>query len=144
MLKKLLLLVALLAPLPAIAQSVQQSGSVTRNQVPVWVTSGVIGGSQSAPSSSADSVISSLGVTNNGGAGFCVNSGRAASTAYQALCFGANTTGPATISLQNFGSAPAETLNFIINGVTFPFPGALASITIASTPITGGTNGNCL
>jgi hypothetical protein len=144
MLKKLLLLVALLAPLPAIAQSVQQSGSVTRNQVPVWVTSGVIGGSQSAPSSSADSVISSLGVTNNGGAGFCVNSGRAASTAYQALCFGANTTGPATITLQNFGSAPAETLNFIINGVTFPFPGALASITIASTPVIGGTNGDCL
>ena len=63
MLKKLMVSAALLLAVPAYAQNVQQSGSVTRNHIPVWNTSGVIadGGS------SADSPITSMGVTNNGG-----------------------------------------------------------------------------
>jgi hypothetical protein len=140
MLKKLLISVALLAASPAFSQSVSYVTPVTRGHSVVWNTNGVIadGGS------SADSPITSLGITNNGGSGLCINSARAASAGYNALCFGASTSAPATISLQNFGTAPAETLNFVINGVTFPFPGALASITINSTPVLGGTNGNCL
>src|ERR1700722_7102380 len=112
MLKKLLVLAALLAPLPAGAQSVQQSGTVTRGHAAYWVTSGVIGDG----GSSASSPISSFGVTNNGGSGICVNSALPTSPGYQALCLGANTNGPATISLQNFGTAPAEPLQFVING----------------------------
>ena len=140
MLKKLMVSAALLLAVPAYAQNVQQSGSVTRNHSAVWNTSGVIadGGS------SADSPISSLGVTNNGGSGFCVNSDRQSAAGRNQLCFGASTAGAATITLQNFGTASPQGLNFIINGSVFPFPASLASITIGSTPVVGGTNNNCL
>jgi hypothetical protein len=140
MLKKFLVSAFLLAAGPALAQSVQYVSPVTRNHVPVWNTNGVIadGGS------SADSPITSIGVTNNGGQGICVNSARSTAAGYNSLCFGVGTSGPATISLQNTGSASAQVLNFVINGTTYPFPGALASITINSTPVLGGTNGECL
>jgi hypothetical protein len=141
MLKKLLISASLLAAIsPALAQSVQQAGSVSRNHIPVWNTNGVIadGGS------SADSPISSIGVTNNGGSGFCVSSDRQSAAGRNQLCFGAATAGPATITLQNFGTAAPQVLNFVINGTVFPFPGSLASITIGSTPVIGGTNNNCL
>lgn len=140
MLKKLLVLAALLAPLPALAQSVQQSGTVTRNHVAVWNTSGVIadGGT------SASSPISSFGVTNNGSCGIGINSAAITSVGYQQLCLGVTTAGAATISLQNFGTAPTGSLQFVINGVSFPFPGSLANITIGTTPVVGGTTGQCL
>lgn len=140
MLKKLLISAFLLLAAPAFAQNVQQSGTVTRNHIPVWITSGAIGDG----GSSVDSPISSIGITNNGGNGLCINSARLSTGNYNALCFGSNTTGPATISLQNFGTAPAEPLQFIIDGTTYPFPGALAGITINGTSVTGGVNGDCL
>jgi hypothetical protein len=124
MLKKLAILAsALLLSFPAFAQNVQYITPVTRNHIPVWNTNGVIadGGS------SADSPISSIGVTNEGGAGFCVSSGRQTAAGRNQLCFGASTAGPATISLQNFGTATAQNLQFIING------------TVVTVP-TGGTN----
>ena len=140
MLKKLMVSAALLLAVPAYAQNVQQSGSVTRNHIPVWNTSGVIadGGS------SADSPITSMGVTNNGGSGFCISTQRQSAAGRQQLCFGASDAGPATISLQNFGTDTAQSLNFVVNGTVFPFPASLASITIGSTPVIGGTNNNCL
>lgn len=138
--KKFLVVASLLLAGPAFGQSVQQSGTVTAKHVAAWVTSGVIGDG----GSSASSPISSIGVTNNGGAGICVNSALPTSPGYQALCLGASTSGPAVISLQNFGNAPAESLNFVINGTVFPFPGALASLIINSTPVIGGANSDCL
>lgn len=137
MLKKLLLLSILLAS-PALGQSVQQSGTVTRNQVPVWVTSGVIGGSQSAPSSSTDSVISSLGVTNEGGAGFCVSSQRQSAAGRNQLCLGASTAGPAVISLQNYGNALPQNLNFVINGIPVTIPTGGGSFIFGNAPFTVG------
>lgn len=140
MLKKLLV-AAILLTSPAFAQqAVQQSGTVTRNHVAVWNTSGVIadGGT------SASSPISSFGVTNNGSCGIGINSALPTSTAWQQLCFGVTTAGVATISLQNFGTAPIGSLNFVINGTSFPFPGSLANITIGTTPVVGGTNSLCL
>lgn len=116
--KKYLAAAVLLLATPALAQNVQQSGSVTRNHIPVWVTSGVIGDG----GSSTDSPISSIGVTNNGGSGICVNSARQTSGAYNALCLGASTTGPATISLQNYGTAAAQSLQFVLNGTTLTLP----------------------
>lgn len=135
MFKRLLLLAALLAPLPAVAQSsVQYVSPVTRGHVPIWNTNGVIadGGS------SADSPITSLGVTNNGGNGFCVNSGRITSPGYQALCLGANTIGPGIISLQNYGTATAQNLEFIINGTPVIIPTGGNNFLIQSgTPVSG-------
>ena len=137
MMKKLIgALFALLIGAPSYGQSVQQSGPVTRNHLPYWVSPGVIADA----GTSADSPISSIGSTGP----ICANSARISSGAWQQLCLQANTNSPATISLQNFGTAPAETLNFIINGTTFPFPGALASMIVGSTPVLSGINGDCL
>lgn len=140
MLKKLLVSASLLLAVPAFAQNVQYVSPVTRNHIPVWNTNGVIadGGS------SADSPISSIGVTNNGGAGFCVSSDRQTASGRNQLCFGAATAGPAIISLQNFGTASTQSLNFIINGITYSFPGSLSQLVIGTTPVVGGTNGACL
>lgn len=102
----------------AVAQTVQQSGSVTRGHVPVWITSGVIGDGGSA----SNSPITSIGVTNNGGAGICVNSALPTAAGYNALCLGASTTGAATISLQNYGTATAQNIQFNINGSIQGFP----------------------
>jgi hypothetical protein len=118
MFKKLLAVLLLFAS-PAFGQTVTQSGIPTRGHVPYWVTSGVIGDGGSA----TDSPITSIGVTNNGSAGFCVSSDRQSAAGRNQLCFGASTSGAATISVQNYGTALAQNLNFIINGVTVVFPG---------------------
>ena len=118
MLKKFLVFAAFLAATPALAQTVQYISPVTRNHIPVWNTNGVIadGGS------SADSPISSIGVTNNGGAGFCVSSDRQTAAGRNQLCFGASTAGPAVISLQNYGTAAAQNLEFVVNGTPVIIP----------------------
>jgi hypothetical protein len=85
--KKLLPLLLLLAG-AAHAQSVQQSGSVTPNHVPVWTTNGVIQDGGTASSGLA----TSFGVTNNGGPGICVNSAPITGP-YNALCLSASTSG---------------------------------------------------
>lgn len=113
--------------------SVKQSGNVTPGQIPWWVTSGVIGGGVS----SADSPVTSFGVTNNGGAGFCVNSARSTAVGRNALCLGAATAGPATISLQNYGSALPQALEFIINGTTYNFPFVTSGIIGPNTTVIG-------
>lgn len=127
-LQKILVAAILALSSPAMATTVQQSGTVTAGHVPYWVTNGVIGDS----GTSADSPITSMGITNNGGAGFCVNSDRQGSVGYNALCFGASTNGSAVISLQNYGTAPAEGIVFNINGVIQGFP------TVSPLPTTTG------
>jgi hypothetical protein len=121
---------------PALAQSVQQSGTVTRNHLPVWVTSGVQGDGGSA----ADSPISTIGATGP----ICSNSARQSSGGWNSLCLQANTSSAATITLQNYGTASAQNLQFVLNGTTYPFPGSLANITIGVTPVVGGTSSQCL
>ena len=121
------------------AQSyIYQSGNITPGHVPAWIANGIIGDGGTA----AQGNITSLGITNNGGQGECISSGKNPSP-FNQLCFGVSTSAPATISLQNYGGAPAETLNIIINGQTYPFPGALSSITIGDA-LNGGSVGDCL
>src|SRR5229473_3565656 len=134
MLRKLLVLAALLFAGPALAQSVQQSGTVTQKHVPYWVTSGVIGDGGSA----TDSLITSMGVTNNGGAGFCVSSDRQSAAGRNQLCFGASTAGPATISLQNYGTAAAQSLEFVINGTPVVIPTGGGTFIFGNAPFSVG------
>lgn len=94
--------------------SVKQSGNVTPGTIPWWITSGVIGGGVTA----ADSPLTSFGATGP----ICSLSARQSSGAWNALCIQANA-GTSTISLQNFGTASPQALNFIINGTTYVFPG---------------------
>lgn len=141
MLKKLSLFTFMLIAAPAFAQNVQQGGSVTRNHIPVWLSSGVIGDG----GSSASSPITSIGITNNGANGFCINSASITAPGYNQLCLGAQTAGPGLISLQNFGTATAQSMQFVVNGTTLftlysttghvTWPGGLAPT------LTAGCNG---
>jgi hypothetical protein len=97
--------------------SVQQSGTITPGQVPYWVTSGVIAGD----ASSADSPVTSFGVTSSNAAGICANSARQSSGAWNALCLGF-ISGVPTVSVQNYGTAPVQGLQFDINGAVQGFP----------------------
>lgn len=118
--------------LPSFSQSVQQSGAVVVNHVPAWITNGVIGDGGTA----SDSPITSLGVTNATVPGFCVNSGRATAAGRQRLCLGAPLNSAAQITLQNFGTATAQDLQFVINGTTITLPtGGGATLPSITTPL---------
>jgi hypothetical protein len=138
--KRILALAFLLLASPALAQTVVQSGTVTRNHIPYWVTSGAIGDAGSA----TDSPISGIGVTNEGGPGFCVSSQRATAAGRQQFCISTGTATGATISLTNLGTAPSGSINFNVNGISYPFPGSLSQLIINTTPVVGGNSGNCL
>lgn len=142
---KILVAVIMTLAAPAFGQSVQQSGTVTIGHVPYWVTNGVIGDGGSAAAGN----ITSIGVTNNGASGICINSAPVSSGAYNELCLGAQTTGPGIISLQNYGSATAQGLQFLINGsqVTIPtgggntFPTIIAPLVIGDAICANNTAG---
>lgn len=139
---RLALVLALLSS-AALAQSgvaVKQSGNVTPNTIPWWVTSGVIGGGVT----SADSPISSFGVTNNGLQGLCVNSDRITAAGRNTLCLGVKTAGgPAQLTVQNYGNAAPLGFQFVINGSTITPAGGITNITVGNTTIGNGTN-NCI
>jgi hypothetical protein len=116
-----------------------QSGNVTPGHLPVWVGNGIIGDGGTA----AQGAITSIGVVNNGGPGICVQS-NINPNPYSQLCLSVSTAAAASITLQNYGGATPQALNFIINGTSYPFPGSLSNITIGTTPIIGGSNGLCL
>lgn len=142
--RKILALLALLASAtPANAQAVQQSGNVTAGHAVRWTTNGVVQDAGTA----ADGLLTSLGVRASG-TGICQNSAAPTSGAYQQLCLGVTTSGGGTISLQNFGTAPAQTLTFVINGVSTVLPsggGTYATITLpllnGETICASGTTG---
>lgn len=116
----------------AFAQSgvtVKQSGNITPNQVPWWITSGVIGGGVTA----ADSPISSFGATGP----ICSNSARQSSGGWQQLCIQANQSAAGTISIQNYGTQPPEPLNFNIDGVVYAFPFTVGGIVGPSSSVIG-------
>ena len=121
----------------ASAQSyIYQSGNVTPNHAVRWITNGIVGDGGTA----ANGFLSSIGVLAQGPA-ICQQSA-APPSPYNQLCLGVNTAGAATISLQNYGGAAAQNLNFVINGVTYPFPQSLNSLVIGGTAIINcSTNG---
>lgn len=125
-------LVGLFLVTPAAAQ-IKQSGSVTNNHVPYWVTSGVLGDG----GTSLDSPITSIGVTSAGGAGICTNSARANSGAWQSFCLGF-IGGIPTLASQNHGSAPAQNLQFSINGTVISVPTGGQSFVFSNGPYTTG------
>lgn len=93
------------------AQSVVQSGTVTPGHAVRWVTSGVVGDAGTAASGS----LSSLGVTNNGGPGVCVNSGPITGS-YNSICLKATTANGGIIAVDNVGGATGG-FSFTLNGV---------------------------
>lgn len=116
--KYLVLAAALLFSGAAFAQAVQQSGNVTPNTVPAWNSPGVIKGGVTAN----DSPVTNFGVTRDGADGICVASARASAAGRNTLCLQASTTGAAKIILQNYGTATAQDLQFVINGTAVTIP----------------------
>lgn len=109
-----LCLAALCGPGPgALAQSIQQAGSVTPGHAPYWVGSGVQ--ADSGPATAGK--FTELGITRNGGLPFCITTGPA-SAGYDQLCLSVSTGSGAGLSLQNYGGALAQPFNFNINGTT--------------------------
>ena len=108
----------LLFSVGASGQSVQQSGTVTQGHLPYWVTNGVIADGGTA----ADSPVTTLGVTNASAAGFCISSDRVTAAGRQQLCMGAPLNAAAQISLQNYGTAAPQNLQFNINGNIVQIP----------------------
>lgn len=132
--KFLILAAALLVSSAAFAQSVQQSGSITPNTVPRWVSTGIIGGTTTA----ADSAITNFGVTRDGADGICVSSARQSAAGRNTLCLQASTSAAAKIVLQNYGSATAQDLQFVINGTTVTLPTGGSNFVQASGALVSG------
>ncbi len=114
--------------------SVRQSGNITPNHATSWTTNGVVQDGGAA----ADSPITSFGVTSNTTAGICVSSGRATAAGRQQLCLGAPLSSNAIISLQNYGTATAQGLDFVINGVTASIPSTGGDFITGTGPYASG------
>lgn len=127
-------LLVLSAAVPASGQSVQQSGQITVNQAARWVSNGVIGTGGTA----ADGLITALGITNANLSSFCISSARASAAGRNQLCFGAQTSGAAVISLQNYGTATAQDLIFRLNGVDLTLPSGGGAFLTATGTLTVG------
>jgi hypothetical protein len=139
MIKRALLVVAaFLITGQAVAQSVQQSGNVTRGHVAEWVASGIIqdGGTATSPN------ISSLGIYGYGGTPFCITdttSPGAPSGNYGQLCAGINSSG-AYFNTATYGSGSAIPFQFNINGAT-QFTVSSSGFTVPSLVLSGSGSG---
>lgn len=128
----------------AMAQSVQQSGSVTPGHAAAWLTNGVIQDAGTA----ASGKFTSLGTTGQGPT-ICANSAPI-SQPYVAFCLAANTNSAAILSLQNYGGASAQPLQFNINGTVYDFPYTVGGIvgpgssTVGDAACWNNSSGNLL
>jgi len=162
------LIALLLAPLSALAQGVPiQAGAVTPRHAPMYVgppfvnpgSQVVIGDSGPAGGGGIGLGLSEqlLTVPQSGSStGPWANSGTGpfgtnwcdydnwTTGAYHYLCLSPNAQGGALIAVGAGNGASNLPLSIIVNGITYPFPGSLSSITLNVTPVIGGTNGTCL
>ena len=116
-------------------QNVRQSGNVTPGHAVMWSGTGIVRDAGTA----AQGNLSSLGVTNAGGPGICVNSGPVTG-AYNALCLSATTSGVGQIQYNAFLGATPGALQFSVNGVTINLPNVPGSTfaTITGIPVVTG------
>lgn len=139
------LVLTLLSVASAAAQSVQQSGNVTPGHPARWISNGVVGDGGTQVNGS----LTGLGVTTSG-SGICQNSAATTSAGWQRICLGATTASGGFLSVQNFGTATAQSLTFVINGSSIVLPSGGSgvfpnvSLPLANTqPICAtGTSGN--
>jgi hypothetical protein len=84
--------------------------------------------------SAADSPITSIGVTGQ----ICSNSARIASGSWNSVCIQAFPNSPGVISIQNYGSALPQNLNFLINGTSVSIPTGASNFLLGNPPFTAG------
>lgn len=112
---------------PAFGQ-VRQSGNVTARHAACWTTTGVIQDCGTA----AVPYASSVGTVGQGET-ICANSA-AVSGPYNRLCLSANTSSAAQITLQNFGGATAQDLQFNLNGTIVTLPSGGGTFVVQNPP----------
>lgn len=124
--------------LPAFGQtSVRQSGAVTPGHAVRWIANGTIADAGTA----TQGFLTSVGVTNNGGPGICLNTAPI-TQAYNQLCLQASTSGNATISYNAFGGASPGGITFDINGSSQGFLTATLPVTPGDYACFTDTSGN--
>lgn len=119
------------------SNSVEQSGPISPGHVPVFVTNGVIGDG----GVSTNGNINTFGITSSSGIPFCLQDTQIHTGPYRQFCFGLTSSG-ANIYLTPYGGEANQTLNFVINGVTIPFPQPIPPPPIAATPLRTVTSGS--
>lgn len=117
--------------------SVKQSGSVTPGHAVRWIANGTIADAGTA----TQGFLSSIGVTNNGGPGICLNTAPI-TQAYNQLCLQATTSGSAVISYNAFGGATAGGITFNVNGSVQGFLTATLPVTAGDQACFADTSGN--
>lgn len=134
MIKLILLSIALLIFASDSNAQVRQSGTVTSRHVTCWTTNGTVQDCGTA----ALPIASSFGTWGQGPT-ICANSDNpATAVGWNRLCIGASTAAAAQISLQNFGTAAAQGLQFNINGNIVELPSVGGNFaTFAGTPLIG-------
>ena len=141
-------LVTLLFGTGAFAQSnsVEQSGPITPGHVVCWTVNGVV--QDCGPSTNG--YANTFGLTSSGGIPFCIQDTKVHTGPYRQFCIGMSSNG-ASIYLNPFGGAASQNLTFVINGVTYNFPGpGNGDVSGPVTSIDGGlvcwngTNGTLL
>src|SRR6185312_1922896 len=98
--------------------AITQSGPVATGHAAIFAKNGVVEDGGAAGNGS----LSELGITNNGSLAFAINSG-AVSGPYVQYGLSVGSDGTIAISVGAFNGAPDATLEYIINGTTYGFPG---------------------
>lgn len=121
---------------------IQQSGTVTPGHVLAWTTDGVAqdAGTPNAP------FATTLGLLSNSISAFGI-ANAPTSGAFDQMTLGFNpATGNAALTVSAFNGAPEVAFEVIVNGVTYPFPGAGGGNVVGPGSSTGGDvalfNGN--
>jgi hypothetical protein len=110
-----------------------QSSTVTPGHVGVWTTDGVLQDGGPATEGAA----SGFGITANGGISFAISSANPPNP-YVQYGISVNANGTITIYMEGFGGAPAATLFYNINGITYPFnPSGNGNITGPTVAVSG-------
>lgn len=98
--------------------AITQSGPVATGHAAIFAKNGVVEDGGAAGNGS----LSELGITNNGSLAFAINSG-AVSGPYVQYGLSVGSDGTIAVSVGAFNGAPDATLEYIINGTTYGFPG---------------------
>jgi hypothetical protein len=126
--------------------AILQSGNVTPGHVTMWTTDGVV--QDAGPATSG--ALTEVGITKEGGIALAINNTATSSmNGYVEWGVGVSNTGTITLYAESYGGAPVATLDFNINGVTYPFnPAGGGNITGPTIAVSGdllsfnGTGGN--
>lgn len=124
----------------ASAQTVTQSGSVTRGHVAVWQGSGIIVDGGAA----TNGKITNLGIFANGGLPFCITASTVAQTVFNPAsspftqgCLSVTSGSVAQWTLTSYNGASPASFQFVLNGTPYDFPYSIGGILGPNSSVVG-------